>query len=197
MKQSGTNKRFFAHVAALNLMTGVAFALVLFPEPPPPALAAIAPPQPAPITQKPTLIPAVIGMPIHIAVPGVGVDLDVSPGSYDPSLGDWTLSYAEALHADSSMPINDSNGTTLIYAHALEGLFGSLPQLTPGMEAHITTDSGHRFRYRYQHHKAVSPSDTSVFTAKGAPTLVLQTCSGPWDTERSLYYFEFISEQAP
>lgn len=184
---------FYGLMATLHVVVGVAFAVFLTPVPAP-VLAEVVMPEVNLPPAKPDTVPAVVGVPVNIDVPEVGVGLEVLPGSYDASVGDWTLSYSHALHADSSMPLNDANGTTLLYAHALSGLFGELPSLQPGMIAHVMSDTGRVFRYTYRSSVEVLPSDTSVFTSKGPPTLVLQTCSGAWDTHRALYYFDFIDE---
>lgn len=146
----------------------------------------------SPIKQK--VIPAVAGQPVRLVVPGVQLDLQVALGSYNPQVGDWTDSITKAHYADTSVPANDSNGTTLIYAHARSELFSRLTSLEQGDEAIVYTKNKHVLRYKFQSLKEVAPSDMSVFTEKGPPTLVLQTCSGPWNTYRALYSFDLIQE---
>lgn len=194
MKHRRTKYEFYISMAVFNFMTVVVFSLFFAPAPGP--IASVPVMAYSPKTNEPAIAPAVVGAPVKIVVPGVGINLEVSPGTYDESIGDWTLSYSQALHADSSMPINDVNGTTLIYAHALPGLFGALTGLSPGMTAEVQTDNSRIFSYRFVSQTDVLPADTTVFTAEGPPTLVLQTCSGPWDAYRSLYSFEFIGERA-
>lgn len=135
------------------------------------------------------------GVPTRIIVEGVGIDLPVSIGSYNPVDQTWTLSDDSAYYADVSVPANNNNGTTLIYAHAKPAVFGPLAGLQPGAPAEVHTENGYKFYYEYRSHANVSPDDTSVFTENGPPTLVLQTCTGIWDEQRAMYTFEFINKE--
>jgi LPXTG-site transpeptidase (sortase) family protein len=146
--------------------------------------------RPAP---KPQPRPAIQGIPVHITVPSLGINLNVQVGHYDAATGGWSLDLANAYYAAYSLPVNESNGTTLIYSHAQAGLFEKLPLITEGSEAIITTDTGHTFRYQYQSMRQVDPSDTSVFVFDGPPTLVLQTCTGDWSQYRALFSFKLLS----
>lgn len=134
--------------------------------------------------------PAIQGEPTHISVPSIGIELPVKSGNYNADAASWTIDHSGAFHADLSMPVNESNGTTLIYAHAQSGLFDTLPHLAPGAQATVTTNNGHTFLYTYVSVDQVTPNDTSVFRADGPPTLVLQTCSGDWSQYRDLYAFQ-------
>jgi len=58
------------------------------------------------------------GVPVRIVVPALSLNLPVTPGSFDPNTEEWTLSDDSAYYATFSVPVNDSNGTTLIYGHA-------------------------------------------------------------------------------
>ena len=133
------------------------------------------------------------GVPARITVPSVGVDLSVIIGSYDRATGSWTLTDTSAQYADQSMPLNNQRGNTLIYAHAVDELFGPLTALKKGDEAFATSVDGDRFRYRYLKREAVAPTHTSVVTEAGSPQLVLQTCSGSFSQNRELYYFKLES----
>lgn len=133
------------------------------------------------------------GTPTHITIPSVSIDLPIQVGSYNPVSDTWSTDVTDAFYADYSVPVNDHAGTTLIYSHARWGLFGNLPDITPQAAVTVTTDTGYTFHYAYQSVQQVSPSDTSVFTVNGPPTLVLQTCAGDWSQYRALYSFQFVS----
>lgn len=194
-KRRSANRGFYWTMFGMNLMVGVMVATFVVSPPRPVAAEPIKTRQS--VTSRPVVepVPAVVGQPVYLEVADVGVSLPVIVGTYDETAGDWTLSDVSALHADSSMPINDSNGVTLIYAHALPGLFASLSRLGPDMIASVRTDNSRTFRYKFRSSVEVLPTDTSVFNADGPPTLVLQTCSGAWDTHRTLYYFDFMDQQ--
>jgi LPXTG-site transpeptidase (sortase) family protein len=133
--------------------------------------------------------PAVQGLPAHVVIPSIGINLPVKEGAYDPTTAAWSIDHSAAYHANVSMPVNESNGTTLIYAHAQSGLFDTLSKLSVGAQAVINSDNGHTFTYTYDSMRRTDPTDTSVFTSIGPPTLVLQTCSGDWSQYRDLYSF--------
>jgi sortase (surface protein transpeptidase) len=135
---------------------------------------------------------ATVGKPIGVSVPAVGIDAHVTDGSFNTDTGEWTLSDTSAYFALPSVPANDSNGTTLIYGHAKPGMFEPLVRVTPGMTAEVRTQIGKTFTYEFVSMREVDPSDTTVFTDVGPPTLVLQTCSGPWDVYRALYTFKYV-----
>lgn len=138
---------------------------------------------------------AITGIPSRIVISSLAIDLNVKVGSYDATSGSWTIGAWNAYYADPSLPVNDSNGQTLIYGHAQPQAFGRLPEIQPGAEALVYTGNGYIFHYRYKSMQAVTPNDSTVFTANGPPTLVLQTCSGNWDAYRSLFSFKFESEE--
>lgn len=142
---------------------------------------------------KPQLIPAKVGIPTRIVIPSLAIDLGVGVGAYNAADGTWNVDTTRAYYADTSMPINNSNGNTLIYGHAQAPVFGRLPTIQPNAETTVYTDTGYVFRYAYQSMTEVLPTDTSVFKSSGSPTLVLQTCIGDWDTYRALFSFKLES----
>ncbi len=131
----------------------------------------------------------VTGTPEHIAIPSLGIDVNVRSGKYDPVTGAWELDDASVFHASTTVPVNDTNGTTLIYGHAKWGLFGSLPDISPGAEAIVRTSNGKQFVYELEYSEQVDPSDVTVMTIEGPPMLALQTCSGLFDQHRTIAYF--------
>lgn len=133
--------------------------------------------------------PATQGQPVHLSIPSLALELPVKQGTYNPVTTEWSIDHSGAYHADISMPVNESNGTTLIYAHAQSGLFDTLPNIPQGAQVSVASDTGHTFVYTYESMRETDPTDTSVFQAGGPPTLVLQTCSGDWSQYRDLYSF--------
>lgn len=133
--------------------------------------------------------PAIQGQPVHLSVPSLGIELPVKTGTYSADTASWSIDHSAAFHADISLPVNESNGTTLLYAHAQSGLFDTLPKLSAGATAVVQSDSGHTFTYTYTSMTQTVPTDTSVFQSSGPPTLILQTCAGEWSQYRDLYAF--------
>jgi LPXTG-site transpeptidase (sortase) family protein len=136
------------------------------------------------------------GMPNRLVVESVGIDIPVGIGTYDPATETWTLGDDQAYYADNTVPVNNNNGTTLIYGHAREPLFGSLVNMQVGATASVYTDKGQVFHYRYQSMQQYDPYDTSIFTNSGPPLLTLQTCAGAWDIYRSIYTFQYVGQES-
>lgn len=147
-------------------------------------------------TVKATVRTATTGKPVRVVVADLGIDVNVSEGIFDPASQEWSLSEELAYHANASVPANDNNGTTLIYGHAKPAMFEPLKNATPATTVDVYTDNSKVFVYKFASMREVLPTDTSVFTQAGPPTLVLQTCSGPWDQYRALYSFDYVEVRA-
>ena len=185
---TGQKAGFYSLIGLLNLAVGVMFYTInITPTP----VMASPPPHHQPVVIK--AIAATQGIPTRVAIPSLSIDLPVAVGSYNPDDGSWTVDTTQAYFADASMPINNSNGTSLIYGHAQSTVFETLPQIQPDAEAVITTDTGYAFHYRYVSVQEVLPTDTSVFNSTGEPKLVLQTCIGAYSELRALFSFKLVS----
>lgn len=134
--------------------------------------------------------PLISGTPNHITIQSVNIDINVIPGYYYPSTKSWTLSDYNAEWGTITAKANNKSGDTFIYGHALMNVFGRLPQIKTGDQATVTTDNGHKFTYTYRANTVVPPSNTTLFSYKGKPILILQTCSGLWYQNRQLFVFD-------
>lgn len=190
MKNLGGKLEFYCLVGILNIAVGMMFYAVNTPAP---VMAVSAAPIIKAQPKQPQSVPATVGVPTRLVIADVAIDLAVDVGSYSEADGSWTIDATKAYYADISLPVNDSNGTTLIYGHAQSPVFGRLPEVTPRSKAIVHTDTGYVFHYKFASMKQVLPTDTTVFSADGPPTLVLQTCIGDWDAYRALFSFSFES----
>lgn len=188
IKRFSEKARFYSLAGLLNLAVGVMFYTVNITPTPVSANTTNVP-------QKviPQAIPATTGIPVRVEVPNLSIDLPVKIGSYNPDNASWDVDMDNAYYADVSMPINNSNGTTMIYGHAQSDIFENLPQIQPDTEAIVYTDTGYAFHYRHTTSRLVPPTDVSVFDASGPPKLVLQTCIGVYSELRGLYSFKLVS----
>jgi LPXTG-site transpeptidase (sortase) family protein len=184
----GKQTQFYSLAGLLNVAVGVMFYTINIT--PTPVLAST-PPRVQPVIAR--QIPATQGIPNKITIPSLMIDLPVSTGSYNPNDDSWTVDTTQAYYADVSMPINNSNGVTLIYGHAQSTVFENLPSIQPEAEANVYTNTGYIFRYRMAATREVLPSDVSVFTESGPPTLVLQTCIGAYSELRALFSFRLVA----
>lgn len=135
----------------------------------------------------------ITGKPIELLIPSLNIDLTISDGAYDPLSRTWTLSKDYAHYALMTTQPNTTSGNTLIYGHNTAEVFAALPRITQGSEAKVITDNGFIFTYIYTENTAVKPEDTEVLYYSGVPRLTLQTCSGIFNQNRQLFYFNFSS----
>jgi LPXTG-site transpeptidase (sortase) family protein len=99
-----------------------------------------------------------------------------------------------ANYAVNTYPVNNSNGTTLIYGHALVYVFGRTQNLKTGDTAFVYTDNGHIFQYQFKDSTTVDPTDTEIFSQlkTSQPVLKLMTCGGSWSQNRRIMTFELV-----
>ena len=192
-RRTQNNRSVYAVLGALNVCLIVTFSFVLSPKPHV-VVAAIGPSEHLVQPQVPLaeMRLAKQGVPTRVEVKSIALDLQVKPGSYEPENQTWTLDDTSAFYADRTVPANTRNGTTLLYGHGTWPVFGRIGDIREGDEARVTTDTGLTFTYVFQSSRQVTPTDTSVLTSQGPPTLVLQTCSGPFDKYRTLVAFRLV-----
>lgn len=149
-------------------------------------------PKPRPLPPEKSIVS---GKPVRIIIPSANIDLQVDDGIYDSSTQSWTLSETKAQFATMSAWANDYAGTTFIYGHGTDSVFGRIGTSHPpiGASAQIFTDNGHVFSYTLSDVQDFTPTDTSILsdTASGAPRLVVQTCTGIFSEWRTMFIFSF------
>lgn len=153
---------------------------------------------PAQPVQLETQKPIVMGKPVWLTVPKIGLEIRVMEGHYNENDGSWTLrdGRIETYFAMPSALANDLGGNTIIYGHSNKHVFSPLVKLEPGDIAEVRTENGHVFRYVFVDQLTVTPEDTSIFTLEGTPKLILQTCTGNWYEQRGLHSFT-LAETIP
>lgn len=134
----------------------------------------------------------VSGRPNRIVIPSVGIDVAVVDGFYNPHTQTWNLSETQAQYATITPLANNYGGNTFIYGHNRPVVFTALLQTQPGAVATVYTSNGHEFTYKLSSSRVTKPSDDSLFYYTGKPILTVQTCSGAWFQNRSLYTFELV-----
>lgn len=134
------------------------------------------------------------GIPNRIIVPDLSIDLPVQPQTYSKSTKSWPVSTAVANYADSTAPLNNSAGESLIYGHNTRGVFGPLLNLKPGALVYVYTDNGRLFKYEYQSSQDITPTKLTIFEemAKAPAGLKLITCKGPLFEYRYLMSFKLL-----
>ncbi len=146
-----------------------------------------------PLSQAaPTEKATISGLPAHIDIPSVGISDDIDLGYYNKSTQTWSLSLTNAEYATITPEPNNGGGNTFIYGHNRWAVFYKLLKVQPGDEAIITTTNNHQFTYKMVGQRTTQPNDNSLFTYQGPPILTLQTCSGLWYQNRSLFVFDLV-----
>lgn len=138
---------------------------------------------------KPIETTLLTGKPKQIIIESVGIDLPVEVGLYNPSLRTWTLNDTSAFYAEITPEPNNKEGNTFIYGHNESSVFESLPGVNIGDEARVITENGLQFTYTLAGSKQTTPEDLELFNYRGAPILTLQTCTGIWMENRTLFVF--------
>lgn len=151
------------------------------------AISPVKPPLPTP-----TFV-LVSGKPVRIVIPDSGIDLPVTDGYYNPADGSWTLSEDHAQFAMMSFLANNLSGSTFIYGHGTDAVFGRLGAVTPaiGAIATVYTDNGHVLNYKFESMRNLTPNDTSALSYTGPSILTIQTCTGSFSEWRSMFQFRF------
>lgn len=187
--------RFLSSIGAFYLLTigtigGLLYSSHLFGTP------AWAKQQPTVVKQTPAPLPpkVISGKPVAISIPDAQINLTVDDGYYNDTDGSWTLSDTNAQYAVISALANDHAGTTFIYGHGTDAVFGKIGSNKPpvGTKAIVTTNNKHRFTYSLQQVRDFEPSDTSLFDgmASGSPRLIVQTCTGVFSEWRTMFIFK-------
>lgn len=178
----------YVSIGVLNAFVALMFVTILWPHPSMPVSAMYVPPPSAHVKEVEARAP-IIGTATRVEVSSVGISSAVQPGDYDVQSNTWAIDTTSAFYATATVPVNNTNGTTLIYGHAGWGIFEALPLVGDGAEARISTSEGYTFVYAFESSRQVDPSDVSFLTSSGPPQLVLQTCSGAFDSYRTLVTF--------
>lgn len=183
-------KRSSVFVASLTVIGGIFFAPYISLLPLPFSSAKAQPGAAVAAVRTEITDPTVIqGVPRSLTIPGLGVDVAINEGIFDPTSQLWTIDEDSAFYATPTSPINNDAGSTLLYGHNSDRIFGKLPKLAVGMEAIIETDSDYVFTYVYKNSEIVDPTNVSVLNYSGNPRVVLQTCTGFWNEHRQMFYF--------
>ena len=188
--------RFVSSIAAIYILTigtisGLLYSSHLFGTP------VWAMTKPVIVHHTPIKLPpkVIAGKPIRIVIASNGIDLPIDEGTYDENTGAWTLSDIHAEFAVMTAPANDHAGTTFIYGHGTDAVFGKIGTTHPpaGAIAQIYTDNNRVFTYTLQTVRDMQPTDTSILadTTSGSPQLVVQTCTGVFSQWRTMFIFAF------
>ena len=133
------------------------------------------------------------GLPVQIDIPDYNISLPVALGTFNYAKQTWSIGPGKAYFADVSALANTDAGSTFIYGHNSNDVFGRLNESATGFEAIVTTENGHKFHYKLRTSYETNPNDTSVLHYQGAPILTLQTCSGTWSQHRHMFIFDLVS----
>lgn len=192
-------------IATAALLAVLALTACSTPAPPadavasPSATAPVPPPTPAvqvPVTQA-TLGPVVAPVPpVQVSIDAIGIQVPVIPvGLFNDGFMELPDDPAVAGWYEYGPTIGSPAGNTVISAHIDSpdypiGPFASLRDVPAGAEIVVDAEDGSTARYATEsvtyYLKADLPTD-QVFARDGAPTLVLITCGGEFDSSTGHY----------
>lgn len=118
--------------------------------------------------------------PQRVIIPTLSIDLEVEEASLIN--GYWEVFEEKAGWGEGS-GLPGQVGNQVIFAHAREGLFGTLDEAKIGNKIYVLTENGW---YWYEIHQIteVYPGNTEVIEPTDDETLTLYTCSGYRDSKR-------------
>lgn len=124
--------------------------------------------------------PTVEKVPIQIIIPSLQIDLPISPSRLIK--GYWEVSEHTASYGLGSAPPGNV-GNTVIFAHAREGLFLPLKNITFGKDIYVLSPDKW-YQYRVDEIREVLPTDVYVVNKTEDNRLTLFTCTGFLDSKR-------------
>lgn len=141
------------------------------------------------------VVDTVSGSPTRITIPDKSIDLPIDDGAYNQRTKRWSVSPLHANFAVTSVAPNNRSGTTFVYGHGTDQVFGKIGTSPPsiGSTAEIYTSNGHVFHYELALVQNLKPSDTWILknTAGGQPRLIVQTCTGLLSEWRTMFVYQF------
>lgn len=134
------------------------------------------------------------GTPQHISVPDLSIDVNLSPGNYDPVTSQWGISDSSAFFASVTDYANLEIGNNLfIYGHNSRRIFGNLLYIRPDTKVFVTTEEGETIEFSFLESMVVDPTESNIFDYNGNPRLIIQTCTGAFNQQRQIIYLERVS----
>lgn len=133
------------------------------------------------------------GTPVRIVVPRANIDISVIAGAYDRATDTWRLTNDKAQYIPSAAMPNNISGSTFVYGHATDPVFGRLSVLHRGDKAVVYTKNHHKFTYQYRSDLTVNPQSTDMLSMSSAtPQLTLMTCTGLFSESRRVMFFNLV-----
>jgi len=112
--------------------------------------------------------------PVKVVIPSLSLSLPVTTARVTSDT--WEVSLTGASYGDSTA-LPGTVGNTVIFAHARDRLFATLPQVKKGDIVHVFTKEDWLV-YEIVETKIVNPEDISVLADSDERILTLYTCIG-------------------
>ena len=128
---------------------------------------------------------------IHIPSLSLSLDVTLAPRKN----GEWQMTNAKTAFFGEASAHPGTSGTTVVFAHAQDGLFANLPMLNNDDKIALVTDNT-VYVYNILFHQVVSADETSFITRRGKNHLVLFTCFGIDDKKRIVFIGNLIKRMS-
>lgn len=107
---------------------------------------------------------------------------------------EWIISDEISAFYGEGSSFPGFDGTTVVFAHARNGLFVDLPTLEVG-NAIVLYTKNDVFIYKVTHKKLILPDEVDFLSHEGHNKLAIFTCYGFADEYRIVFFADFIEKQ--
>lgn len=137
-------------------------------------------------TEKPPIVAKqpIVFEPQYISIPRLRLFLPVEQAQIIDE--QWILSDKKTAFFGSGSALPGTSGTTVIFAHARNGLFAQLALLKTG-DTIVITSKDSAFIYSIESEQLVTPLETDFIKTDGENTLAIFTCFGALDQKRIVF----------
>ncbi|HXH27044.1 MAG TPA: sortase [Candidatus Acidoferrum sp.] len=136
-----------------------------------------------------------LSTPVWLALPRLGMRVNLLPGAYYPASQTWRLDPTHAFYMPVASVAGGLPSTPLFYGHEIPAVFAPLNNVAPGEPLQIGTSDGRTLSFRFASAHVITPTDDSVLTAKLPNAIQLMTCNGDFSQNRRVLQFNFIGVQ--
>ncbi len=115
-----------------------------------------------------------------IVIPSVGINLPIGKAKIIDET--WEVLNEAASYGETTA-LPGEKGNTVIFSHAINSLFGQLPNVKKGDFVYLVNDS-YTFTYQIREISSIYPEDIGILSSTNEKALILYTCEGTSDERR-------------
>jgi LPXTG-site transpeptidase (sortase) family protein len=138
-----------------------------------------------------------LGTPVSLSLPRLGIDLKLEPGQYSSSTKMWSLDSTHAFYVlPGKEPLSDK-ASPFIYGHYRKNVFANLKGAAVGEPLYVTNSTGATLAFKFTGSIIVDPSRGDIINRlpNDKKSLYLLTCVSPFFTSRQIFHFEYMGQK--